>query len=248
MVELWAMKAVSWQNTAGSCILSCIKALFSCIRIMESRSGWGNDCLLIFLRSISKLKCFIKTLFAKDVRDPFAWQKIAKWIVQCFPKTRLLTLFLLFGFFSQTHSYLLHNSNKMCQLWYFQIMQGDTQAVLIRTMVHFTVLSSGSTDRCLWHKCTYYRSKGIFSSTIYLLFVSYFLSKITKRYLEICRNLQKPIYVLLTSCSNLWGQLPREGPYKSPGFLPLFQRIQTASNSLKKKREIFSNTMSIIHA
>lgn len=41
--------------------------------------------MLIFLCSVSKLKCFIKTLFANDVRDPFTLQQIDKWIVQCFP-------------------------------------------------------------------------------------------------------------------------------------------------------------------
>jgi len=41
---------------------------------MESRSRQDSDCMLIFLFSASKLKCFIKTLFVNDVRDTFALQ------------------------------------------------------------------------------------------------------------------------------------------------------------------------------
>lgn len=52
--------------------------------------------MLIFLCSVSKLKCFIKTLFANDMRDPFTLQQIDKWIVQCFLYMSLLPPFLFF--------------------------------------------------------------------------------------------------------------------------------------------------------
>lgn len=64
----------------------------------------------------------------------------------------------------------------------------------------------------LLHRSTYYRSNRIISSTVYLVFVSHFLSKITKKSLEISGDLPKPVSLLLTSCSNLCGQLLKECP------------------------------------
>lgn len=92
-------------------------------------------------------------------------------------------------------------------------------------------------------KSTYYRSNGIFSSTIYLLFVSHFLSKITKGSLEISGDLPKPIYFLLTSCSNLCGQLLKEGPEKSPGFFLFFIQPSQRLAHWKKEENIQQYTV-----
>lgn len=115
--ELWKPFDDKIQLGTAFCLVS--KHLFSCRRIMESRSGWATDLMLIFSCSVSKLKHFIKPLFANNVRSIYN-AVIAK--MHC----AVLFLYKIGGSFSlmfvfSKHSYLPHNSNKICQLYFHVI-------------------------------------------------------------------------------------------------------------------------------
>lgn len=140
-------------------------------------------------------------------------------------------LFLL-GFFwfcfFQIHSYLIQIKHANCISKSSRETPCNSDTANNKQHSSRYLLNSGGTDidaDGLLHRSTYYRSNRIISSTVYLVFVSHFLSKITKTSLEISGDLPKPISFLLTSCSNLCGQLLKESPCKSSGVFPSFSYI-----------------------
>lgn len=140
-----------------------------------------------------------KVFFSNDVRDPFALHWVAKWIVQCFSWTRLLPLslwvFYCWFFFPNTVIYpIIQMKHASCTTKSSgEMLCNSGSASKKHSSLHAVFWEAAAlTDAVgLLDQHTYYRLNGISSNTICLLFMSHFVSKITKGPLEISGDLPK---------------------------------------------------------